>query len=363
MIIPELPSYLTRLGGAEHKGLIIALFTVTAMISRPFSGKLSDTIGRVPVMMFGAGVCFLCSLMYPILTTVAGFFMLRLVHGFSTGFTPTGQTTYLSDIIPPEKRGEAVGILGTAGTFGMALGPAVGGTIANIYGLSFMFYSSSFCGLVSILMLTRMKETLKEKRKFSVSAIRVSRKDLFEPKVLVPCLMMVLIAYAYGAIFTVIPDFGSFLGIENKGLLFAFITVASLVVRLLAGKASDLYGRVPVLRISIFFITVSLIIIGFATTSAMLIVGASLYGFSHGSTSPTLLAWATDLSDAEHKGRGIGSLYISMEFGIGIGAFASGLLYGNQNSNFLLVFLISAILSFIGFIYLVLKPFKHKAIY
>ena len=46
MMIPELPAYLTSLGGGEHKGLIIALFTLTAGFSRPFSGKLADTIGE-----------------------------------------------------------------------------------------------------------------------------------------------------------------------------------------------------------------------------------------------------------------------------------------------------------------------------
>jgi len=90
MLIPELPSYLTSLGGAEYKGLIISLFTLTAMVSRPFSGKLADKIGRVPVILFGTMVCFICSLIYPVLTSVSGFLVLRLAHGFSTGFSPTG---------------------------------------------------------------------------------------------------------------------------------------------------------------------------------------------------------------------------------------------------------------------------------
>jgi MFS family permease len=362
MIIPELPSYLTRLGGAGYKGLIISLFTVTAMLSRPFSGKLSDTIGRVPVMIFGAVVCFLCSLMYPWLTTVTGFLVLRFVHGFSTGFTPTGQTTYLADIIPATKRGEAVGLLGTAGTLGMALGPAIGGAIANRYGLSFMFYSSSLCGLISILILSKMKETLQEKRKFSISAIRVSRNDLFEPNVLLPCFMMVLIAYAYGAVFTVISDFSAFVGINNKGLIFTYITGALLIVRLLAGRASDKYGRIPVLKISILLIAISMLVVSFAASPSMLILGCFMYGLAHGATSPTLLAWATDLSDETHRGRGIGSLYISMEFGIGIGAFSSGLLYGNNNAHIPIVFLTAATLSFIGFVYLMINPVKKLPI-
>ncbi len=359
MIIPELPDYLTALGGADYKGLIISLFTVTAMVSRPFSGKLADTIGRVPVMIFGAAVCFVCSLFYPIIATLSGFFLLRLVHGFSTGFTPTGTTAYLADIIPFHKRGEAMGLLGTAGSVGMALGPAVGGTIANQFGLDAMFYCSSFFGLVAIIILLRTKETVPKKEKFSIGLLKVKKEDIFEPLVWMPCLIMVLVAFSYGAVFTIIPDFGQFVGIKNKGLLFTFLTIASLLVRLLAGKASDRYGRVEVLRVSTLLIVVAMIIVGMASTPLMLIIGVTLYGFAQGSTSPTLLAWATDLSDDRFKGRGIASVYIFMELGIGLGALCSGWMYGNQSDNFFITFLISGLLSAFAFAYLIYHSVKR----
>ncbi|MDZ7649381.1 MAG: MFS transporter [Cytophagales bacterium] len=98
-------------------------------------------------MIFGAAVCLVCSLFYPIVTTLAGFFLLRLVHGFSTGFTPTGTTAYLADIVPTHKRGEAMGLLGTATAVGMAGGPALGGLIANQFGLDFMFYGILLAGI------------------------------------------------------------------------------------------------------------------------------------------------------------------------------------------------------------------------
>src|SRR5687767_15332357 len=158
MLIPDLPEYLSNLGGADYKGFIISLFTLTAMISRPFSGKLADKVGRVPVMVFGPIVCVICSAIYPLVSSVAGFLLLRLVHGFSTGFKPTGQTAYLSDVIPAERRGEAMGLLGTAGSIGMAGGPALGGPIADAFGLDMMFYCSSLLALVSILILLGVKE-------------------------------------------------------------------------------------------------------------------------------------------------------------------------------------------------------------
>lgn len=355
MIIPELPGYLTSLGGEEYKGLIISLFAVTAMLSRPFSGKLADTIGRVPVMMYGSIVCLICSFFYPVLTGVAGFFLLRLLHGFSTGFTPTGQTAYISDIIPAERRGEAMGLLGTAGAVGMAAGPAIGGMLANRAGLNAMFYCSSAFAMISILIIAGMKDTIHTKHRFSFRHLKVNRHDLFEPRVWIPCFIMALCAYSYGALFTVIPDFGEFLGIRNKGLLFTCLTIASLLVRLLGGKASDLYGRQAVLRVSTLVMVLAMMIIAFSATPFQLIMGVTLYGFAQGVTSPTLLAWATDLSPLDRKGRGVSSLYIFMEFGIGIGAFASGLVYANHTDRFDNTFIVCGVLSGVAFLYLIVN--------
>jgi MFS family permease len=353
MILPELPGYLEQLGGKDFKGLIIALFTLTAMISRPFSGKLADRIGRVPVIMAGSVVCLVCSLFYPLLTSLSGFFLLRLVHGFSTGFTPTGQTAYLADIVPPERRGEAMGYLGTAGTLGMASGPALGGWIAQIFSLDIMFYCSSFCALLSIVILFRLRETATDHTRFTFWHLAIEKSDLFEPRVLAPCLVMALCAFSYGAVYTVIPDYGKYLNFENTGVLFMYFTFASLLVRLIAGRASDKYGRVTILRISTALALISMLVVGTASTKIHLILGIVLYGLAQGSTSPTLLAWATDLSDPQRKGRGVASLYIFMEFGIGIGALVSGWLFGNDITRLFLVFAICSSLCLAAFAFLI----------
>jgi MFS family permease len=362
MIIPDLPSYLESLGGADYKGLIISLFTVTALASRPFSGKLADKIGRVPVVMFGSVVCLICSLIYPVVTTVAGFMMLRLVHGFSTGFTPTGQAAYLSDIIPAERRGEATGVLGTAGTMGMAGGPALGGFISSAFGINFMFYTSAGCAVIALLILSNIEETILKKHRFSIGLLKIHKHELIEPKVMIPSIVMVLCAYAYGAVYTVLPDFGEFVGIRNKGLLFTCLTVASFIVRLIAGKASDRYGRKPVLVISTMVMFLSMTVVAFSHTALPLIIGVTIYGLAQGSASPTLLAWATDLSDIKHKGRGVATLYMAMELGIMQGAFISGLVYANDSSNFFLTFIISGVLALVAFFYLLTVKTKRVSL-
>lgn len=354
MIIPELPNYITSLGGKEYKGLIISLFTLTAGLSRPFSGQLADTIGRIPVMVVGGAVCILCGFLYPLTGTVAAFLLLRFVHGFSTGFTPTGTAAYVADIIPVNRRGEATGLLGLSGSLGMAAGPALGGTIANHFSLDTMFYASSAAAFLSVAVIARMHETLVSPKQFHVGLLKISRKSIFEPRVLDPSLVMLFSVIPFGMILTIVPDFSEYLGIKNKGLFFTSFTLSSLAIRFLAGRASDKFGRVNILKVSTFLIVISMLMIGAASSSTQLLVAAALFGVAVGMNSPTVFAWTIDLSHPEHRGRAMATMYIALEIGIGLGALISGWLYNNESSNFRMTFWAGGAMAFFSFLYLLL---------
>ena len=70
LIMPDLNQFITNLGGKEQKGLVITLFTISAGLSRPFSGKLSDTIGRKKVIYIGAICSTIVAMLYPLSETV-----------------------------------------------------------------------------------------------------------------------------------------------------------------------------------------------------------------------------------------------------------------------------------------------------
>jgi MFS family permease len=349
MIIPELPSYLSSLGGEDYKGLIIALFTLSAGLSRPFSGKLADKIGRIPVMVFGAVVCIIASLAYPIITSVAGFLFLRFMHGFSTGFTPTGISAYVADIVPFTRRGEAMGIQSLFGSLGMAAGPATGGYIGSIWGIQPLFYTSAFTAILSILILIRLKETVSQPEKFHPRLLNLKRDELIEKRVLAPSLVLFLTVFSFGAVLTIVPDFSEHLGILNKGLFFAVFTLSSLGIRIIAGRASDKYGRIPVMLVACLSMGISMFLIGFAESKAMFLFGGVIFGASVGMNSPTISAWTIDLSLDQFRGRALATMYIALESGIGVGALVSGYVYANKSGNFPLVFSIAGIFSFIAF--------------
>lgn len=355
MVVPDLYDYLSSLGGGEYKGYVISLFTVTAGLSRPFSGKLSDTIGRIPVMIIGAGVCFIMGFMYPLLGTIWAFLLLRFFHGFSTGFKPTGTSAYIADIVPAHRRGEAMGYSGFFASLGMAAGPSLGPVITGNYGLNSMFYASSGLALLSVLILIGMKETLQNQVGFHPRLLVIRKDEIIEPRVFNPSIIFLLTSFSFGAALTLMPDLTISVGFEQdeKGIFFTIFVVSSLVVRIIAGKASDRYGRVVVLKYAAIAIVIADLMLAFTSTQNMLRISSVLFGIASGMNTPTIYAWTIDLSPEKARGKGLATMYIALEIGIGLGAFISGYLYGNQISNLKVAFIASAALALAGFLFLV----------
>lgn len=365
MVLPELPDFLKSIGGSDiNIGYILASFTIIAMISRPLSGKLTDTIGRMPVMIFGAFIAFTASVFYPIWTTIAGFFILRLIHGMSTGFKPTGTAAYLADIVPYNRRGEAMGILGVLGSCGMAAGPVIGSFINMHWGFTPMFIISGILSLCSIVILLGMKETLpKEKRqKISWKLLKIEKNDFFEPSVLLPSIILLFNVASYGVIVTLIPDFADSLGVQNKGIFFSYVLIASMLVRIIAGKLSDQYGRVIVVQIGMSLLIIAMITIGSSSSIYILYTGAFLYGIARGIYAPASYAWVTDLSTTENRGRSFSTMYILFELGITLGAVLSGFYYDHDLTHIPFAFYGVAFTTFCALAFLTIYTYQKKNI-
>lgn len=352
MLIPELPAYLTKLGGAEYKGLIIALFTLTAGISRPFSGKLTDTVGRVPIMAVGSLVCFVCGFLYPVLTSISGFLFLRLIHGFSTGFKPTATAAYVADLVPANKWGEAMGVHGVCFSTGLAIGPAIGSAITAHFSIDILFYCSSLFALLSIVILMNMKETLPNKQRFKATHLKIKKSDIFEWQVF-PAALIVLLSYvSYGVILTVISDWSKHLGTANKGLFFMVFTISSLLIRFVAGKVSDRYGRTTIIKISLAILMVALMGVALAPNSFWLMTASTVYGIATGMLSPSVTAWTIDLSKPGQRGKAVATMYICLEVGIGLGALLAGSMFVADVNTIPAIFYVCTGVTFAALLYL-----------
>lgn len=360
MIIPELPDHLRSMGGESYIGLIIGLFTLTAGLSRPFSGKLTDTIGRMPVQIIGTLVCVFASLLYPFATTIFGFLLLRFFHGFSTGFKPTASTAYLADIVPENRRGEAMGILGVSMNAGASASPPLGSWVAMEYSMDIMFYISSGIALLSVIILMGMKETLKEKQKFKLSILKIGRHEVIEKTAIPPAILAFFIYMSLGVLITICPDQSQFLGLTNKGLFFTSFTVCSVLSRVFAGKLSDKYGRVQVLIWSLCLLFIALILFYWVNSSTSFLLATGFLGFSFGVASPAVFAWTIDRSPEESRGMAMATIYIALEASIGFGAISSAWIYQNNPARFGLTFMFYGFIVVLGILYLYNYKYRNQ---
>ncbi|MCB9252595.1 MAG: MFS transporter [Flavobacteriales bacterium] len=354
MILPELPAYLDSMGGDKYKGGIIGLFTISACFSRPFSGRLSDVIGRLPVIMFGCWIAVATNVLYIFVPTVAGFLILRLIHGITIGFNATGTTAYISDISPPSKRGEAMGFFGLMNNVGAGLAPLLGSFLTVRFGINSMFITSSLLALASTLIFLKIHETVPEPQKFRPGFLKLKRQDLAESRVWLPSVIMVLSYFSFGAILTVGFDLAEMLHAVNKGVVLMIMTLSSVFIRISAGKFSDRHGRKTSMILGLAILVIGLIYMAGVQSLNQLYMASFIVGVANGMNSPTIFAWVADWSNPANKGRGISTLFIALEIGVGLGAFVSADLYQNNYDKLPGVFYFAALLASSAIVLLVL---------
>lgn len=363
LIMPELNGYLTALGSSDLKGLIITLFTISAGISRPFSGKIADLVGRKTSIYIGIVICIIVSISYPIAQSLFFFFVLRFLHGFSAGFMPTGATALITDVLPEKSRGQAMGIWGTFISLGIGVGQALGSWIFMQSNYTVLFGFSGLICLISLVLATFVKETLREKQPFQLNVLRIKWKDVVEPSVFPAAVVMFLTATSSGIIFVITPDISNFLGINNKGWFFGIYVISTILIRLFSGSLSDRIGRRKTLLIGNLFLIIAMLLIGLSTTINSYTFAAIIFGCATGISSPTLFAWTADLSHIDRRGVGSGTMFIALEGGIMLGSIATLLLYDSTKNTVLYSFIFGAFLALIASIYLIWHLLRRKSLF
>jgi len=325
MLLPELPAHLEAMGGQQYLGGVVGMFTLAAFLSRFLSGRIADQAGRRKVMLVGSAVTALAGFGYLVATSIAAFMALRFFHGLSTGFRPPGTSAMLTDRIPRNRRGEALGYLGVAGNAGMAAGPALGSWLTVEWGIDWMFITSALLGMASLLLTWPLEETLPTARPVKRSDFNPLKGSLIDPQAWPAALVLLPIALAFGVYLTITPDFVDHLGYVYKGSFNTIIVASSIAMRFVAGRLSDRHGRIPVLLAGTWLLALGMFLLGTAEDKWVASLGGLIYGASIGINMPTVFAWTTDLAQPGRIALALGTMLMALEIGIGLGAVYSGM--------------------------------------
>jgi MFS family permease len=160
-LLITLPIYIQKIGGTESEiGLIIGVFTISAVVLRPFIGQEVDRRGRKIILISGLLVFLVSMLLYIYTNSVTSLLLLRIFHGIGWGAATTAATTLIADIAPPSRRGEAMGIFGISSNVAMAIGPVLSIILLQAYDFPIIFAIGAGIALVSLLLALPISETI-----------------------------------------------------------------------------------------------------------------------------------------------------------------------------------------------------------
>ncbi|PEF21250.1 MFS transporter [Bacillus pseudomycoides] len=133
MIIPVLPEIITNLGvPSHHLGMLLSSYSLISFLTSPFLGKISDRIGRRPVLLIGIlGYSISFFLTGIVIDNLVGLYISRGLNGLFAGALYTAATASIVDMTTETERNRYIGMLGACIGMGFIIGPAIGGMLSH----------------------------------------------------------------------------------------------------------------------------------------------------------------------------------------------------------------------------------------
>ena len=338
---PVLPLYARDFGvSATMVGLTLTVFALARLILNIPAGLIADRFGRRVLLIGG-----------PILTSIGMFgsgfagdiwslLIWRFVAGAGSAFFMSGALIYLIDIAPPDLRARYVATNQWALSVGVALGPGLGGLVAERWGLAAPFHLvgviALFAAVYAVFRLPETRRSSSPKLKDESparEAARIARSGPF-----------LAIAFVTGTIFmtragtraTLVPlhaDETLAWGPGELGLVFTVTGVMTLFTLWPATWATENIGRASVILFSAMAAALGTFVIGSSSTPMWFVLGNVILILGTGTAGPAPAAFVADLFPERMRGLGVGLYRSAGDVGFVLGPPALGWLSDNASMS------------------------------
>lgn len=359
LLIPIFPLYLIDEFQASKSmvGIVLASYTLAALLVRPVSGFLLDLFRRKPQYLLAFLAFVLTFISYPLATSINLFLFFRILHGISFGFVTTAGNSLVVDILPASRRGEGLGFFGVANNMAMVVGPMTSLFMHEKYEYDVIFYLAIASGLLGFIFATliSVKKPFEQKE---VQPISFDRFFLF--KGFKAGVTLLLTGIPYGMFITYLAIYGRELGIQSGiGLFFSLLAVGMITSRLFSGKMVDRGKLNNAIETGLLVSMVGM----FLLASLQRMTGVSdllvnvlffiipvILGFGYGMTFPAYNTLFVNLAPNNRRATASSTFMTSWDLGVGLGLVLGGQ-FADSEGGLPLAFLIGSLMILFSYIY------------
>lgn len=339
VVIPLLPFYAKAMNAAPWQvTTMFAAYSLGQFFGEPFWGRLSDRIGRRPVLMvtiLANAVAYVALAFAPNIWVAM---LVRLAGGFGSGNISTIQG-YMADVTPPEKRAGRMGLLGSAFGAGFVIGPSLGGLLAHPSAgqIGFQIPLFAAAGMAALAVLGVVLFVAESRAPSAPGVKQPGRREALGQAAAHPILSRVLLVtlVSTGAFAGMESIFGLWAnarfdwGPRQVGLCFAVIgVIASLGQGVLTGRLARRFGEGRVLTTGLAIISLSLLITPVVPHPSLAIVAVGCTAFGQSLVFPCVAALISRASPPDRQGQMLGLNMAAGSLARIVGPLLAGPLFG-----------------------------------
>ena len=356
LVVPFLPGVARDLGASPLTATLLgSAYSLMQFLFIPLWGRLSDRVGRRPVLLWSIAASVVGMTMLGFANTLLLLFLARLFSGMATANIAVAQA-YIADITTPQTRARGMGMIGMAFGLGFILGPFIGGELGHFEFMGrqgpLAAFAAATASLVNLVFAWRvLPESLptekrqaaiamkanKERRRWTPLNLAAIRRVTSVPGVGLSVLLSFLVTFFFSGMeltFRLFNEDVFGLTVAQTGRVFGFVgIIAALVQGGLIGRLTKRFGEARLINLGAWGLA-----FGFAALAAstlpgrtlglvVLMFGCAMIAAGNGLTVPSLSSYTSRRAGPEVQGVTLGVMQSLSALARAVGPPAGGLAY------------------------------------
>jgi len=337
IVIPFLPMFAERMGvGAVGIGLVLSIYSLMQFICAPVLGRISDRVGRKPIIMLGLLGSSLGYLVYGFADSFFWLLAARAIHGACAATISTAQA-YVADTTDERDRAKGMGLVGAAFGLGFVLGPALGGILGHSSLRTPVFFASALTFANFIFAAFRLPEShypdrsaRLDLRQF-IAPILALPRELLRHRLARMFAIAFLLTFSFAALeatFALMVPAVYGYGAFGIGVLLAFTGMIQAIAQgYLLGPIARKVGEARLLRLGLIAMALGLAPMGTIASHGALLAMLAVIAVGYGFASPSIASLISRNTESHLQGEVLGVNQSALSLARICGPIAGGVLY------------------------------------